>query len=892
MFIPRLFSIAIPWVLGISPALLAQSLTAPPAVTQTLSQAQQNYQGGHYAEAIVLWTQALQTPNLSVSQQSQIYGYLAQSYAYQGQWSNADTALKTGFALLQPLPSNPEIQSLKAQLLTTQSLILSEQGQWDAALSRLQEASQYYAELEDQLGLLRTQLNQAQILKRQGNLQGALNLLTLIQNTIVSLVDSQVDFPVDSPLKAAIDLELGTVQRLLGHYPEAQETLQRSETLFATLHSPVNQTAALIALGDTARDQLPRLNQHLQSLQQEIALVPPNSRGASDLQTRSNQVGTRQQSTSQNALSFYRQAREMAPTLTLELQALTQEFQVLLDTERVRSVPNWSPVDSLRQRIQDQLLQLPPSFSSLYTRLNLAEGLLKLHQEDGTRLPRKETAQFLATTLQTAKSLGDERAEAQTLGQLALLYEQQQQWVEAQRLTIQALKLTQEHPDLAYPLYWQLGRSQLAQGQADQAIDSYTQSIQLLESLRSDLTSASPDVRYSFRESVEPIYRQLVSLLLSTDTPQHPEAENLIQARNLIESLQVAELVNFFQVDCDLSSLASIDELDTASAVIYPIILSDRLEVIVKLPGQPLQHYSSPLRSPRLMGMVTLLRQEISSSAFSQRYLTLAQELYDAIVRPVEPSLAAQNIQNLVFVLDGPLRNLPMSVLHDGSQFLVEKYAIALTPGLQLFEPEPLREKKLRTLVGGLTEARQNFAALPNVQAEIDTIQQQIPGEVLLNETFLKKSLSDEINANAFPLVHLATHGEFGSTAEDTFILTWDDRIDVNELSAMLQRGNVGDKAIELLILSACQTATGDDRAALGLAGIAVRSGARSTLASLWYISDEATSVLMSKLYESLSQQNMTKAEAVRQAQLELLRNPQYANPYYWAPFVLVGNWL
>jgi CHAT domain-containing protein len=886
MFILRLFSIATPWFLATasSPALLAESLPTPPAITQTVSQAQQYYQDGDYTEAIALWTQALQTPNLSVSQQSQIYGYLAQSYAYQGQWKNANTTLKSGFALLQSLPSNSEIQSLEAQLLTTESLIFSEQGQWDTALGRLEEAYQRYADLEDQSGLLRTQLNQAQILKRQGNLQGALKLLTVTQKTIAS--------EADLPLKAALNLELGTVQRLLGHYSEAQETLQQSETLFATLDSPVKRTAALIALGDNARDQLPRLNQYLQSLQQQIALVPPNSRGASDLQTRSNHVGTRQQNISQDALSLYRQAHDTAPTLTLQLQALTQEFQVMLDTERIRSVPDWIAVDSLRQSIQDQLLQLPPSVSSLYTRLNLAEGLLKLHQDDGTSLTRKETAQFLATTLQTAKSVGDVRAEAQTLGQLALLYEQKQQWSEAQRLNIQALQLTQEHPDLAYPLYWQLGRSQVAQGQVDQAIESYTQSIQLLESLRSDLTSASADVRYSFRESIEPIYRQLVSLLLSTDTPKHPKGKNLIQARNLIESLQVAELVNFFQVDCDLSNLASIDELDSESAVIYPIILSDRLEVIVKLPGQPLQNYSTSLKSSQLLFMINWLQQGISTSGSPQRYLTSAQRLYDAIVRPVEPSLAAQKIKNLVFVLDGPLRNLPMSVLHDGSHFLVEKYAIALTPGLQLFQPEPLREKQLRILVGGLTEARQNFSALPNVQAEIDTIQQKIPSEVLLNETFLQKSLSDEINANAFPLVHLATHGEFGSTPEDTYILTWDDRIDVNELSALLQRGNVGDKAIELLILSACQTATGDDRAALGLAGIAVRSGARSTLASLWYISDEATSVLMGKLYESLSQQNMTKAEAVRQAQLALLNNPQYANPYYWAPFVLVGNWL
>ncbi|MGA1410376.1 MAG: CHAT domain-containing protein [Prochlorotrichaceae cyanobacterium] len=884
MFIPRLFSIAIPWVLSTAPALLAQNLPTEPEPSPQLSQAQQSYQNGNYAEAIGLWTQALQSDRLSTRQQTQVQSYLAQTYAYQGQWQKAHTALTSGFDLLQTLPDTPDTQSLAATLLTTESFILSEQGQWDAALSRLQEAYHRYEQIPDQTGLLRTQLNQAQILKRQGNIQQALKLLTTAQKTI--------DPQPNSPLKAAIYLELGTIQRSLGLYTEAQETLAQSETLFAELNAPSNQTAALMALGDNARDQLPRLNQRLRSFQQQIAFAPPNSRGSSEIQTRSAQVKTQQENASQDALGFYRQASETAPTSTLQVKALTQEFLATLALESVRPVPNWSSLESLRERIQRQLPQLPPSLTSVYTRLNLAEGLLQLQQNAATGFGEQEIVQFLATTLQDARSLGDPRAEAQVLGQLGLIYEQQQQWGDAQRLTTEALNLAQAHPDLAYPLYWQLGRSQVAQGQVNEAIDSYTQSIQLLESLRSDLTSASPDVRYSFRESVEPVYRQLVSLLLSTDTSQHPKAKNLIQARSLIESLQIAELVNFFQVDCDLSSLASIDELDPESAVIYPIILSDRLEVIAKLPGQPLQHYSSTLSASRLMGMTNLLRQEISSDAFSRRYLSLAQGFYDSIIRPLEPSLAANGIQNLVFVLDGPLRNLPMAVLHDGSQFLVEKYAIALTPGLQLFQPQPLQEKTLRTLVGGLTEARQNFEALPNVQLEVDAIQQQTPSEVLLNDTFLEKSLAEEIKANAFPIVHLATHGEFGSTAEDTFILTWDDRVDVNELSELLQQGNVGDKAIELLIFSACRTAVGDDRAALGLAGIAVRSGARSTLASLWYISDEATSVLMSKLYESLSQQNMTKAEAVRQAQLELLRNPQYENPYYWAPFVLVGNWL
>jgi CHAT domain-containing protein len=142
-------------------------------------------------------------------------------------------------------------------------------------------------------------------------------------------------------------------------------------------------------------------------------------------------------------------------------------------------------------------------------------------------------------------------------------------------------------------------------------------------------------------------------------------------------------------------------------------------------------------------------------------------------------------------------------------------------------------------------------------------------------------------------VVHLATHGQFSSKAEDTFILTWDDRINIKQLNNVLKTRDLTESSIiELLVLSACQTAVGDKRAALGLAGMAVRAGARSTLASLWSVNDAATASFMIKFYQNLADNKVTKAEAVRRAQLSLLQNPDYSHPYFWAPFILVGNWL
>ncbi|NES66195.1 MAG: CHAT domain-containing protein, partial [Okeania sp. SIO2D1] len=137
------------------------------------------------------------------------------------------------------------------------------------------------------------------------------------------------------------------------------------------------------------------------------------------------------------------------------------------------------------------------------------------------------------------------------------------------------------------------------------------------------------------------------------------------------------------------------------------------------------------------------------------------------------------------------------------------------------------------------------------------------------------------------------------SNVEDTFILTWDDRINVEELRSMIQSGVQQTRPVELLVLSACRTATGDERATLGLAGVAVRAGARSTIASLWYVSDEATAVLMKNLYEQLIDPKITKAEALRRAQRKILRdaqarevNSEFEHPYFWSTFVLIGNWL
>ncbi|NEO98262.1 MAG: CHAT domain-containing protein [Symploca sp. SIO2E9] len=507
-------------------------------------------------------------------------------------------------------------------------------------------------------------------------------------------------------------------------------------------------------------------------------------------------------------------------------------------------------------------------------------------------------AQILAKAVSEARVLQDKRAEAYALGQLGYLYENYKQWQQAKELTQQALLIAVESnaQDIAISWQWQLGRILAEQGLVTEAIKAYNQAFETLSRLRGDLVALNPEVGFAFRERVEPIYRQLVQLLLKND----PSQANLQRAREVIEALQLAELNNFFREICFDAQPQQIDQVDSKAAVFYSIILPEGLAVILSLPGKPLYYYSTTLVSDSNQDASVLLERTfddlfatLNPFISSPEPLRPHQQLYDWLIRRAEKQLQNSGVKTLVFVLDGVLRGIPIAALHNRQQYLIEKYNLALTPGLQLLPPRALTPEQLETLAGGVSEARQGFSALPGVIEEVEQIAKLVPADVLLNQDFTRNRLEVKIDSAPFPVVHLATHGQFSSQAEKTFLLTWDGRINVKDLDQLLQvRERQNKRPIELLILSACQTAAGDKRAALGLAGVALRSGARSTMATLWSVQDNSTTQLMTQLYAALNQPGITKAEALRQAQLSLLKSPQYQHPFYWSAFVLVGNWL
>ncbi|MGE5660415.1 MAG: CHAT domain-containing protein [Actinomycetota bacterium] len=813
--------------------------------TPLLEQGRTFYQSGRFAEAAEVWQQVA---NESEQQGdplklAQCLNYLALAYQELGQWQQATTAIAKSLNLIQQVGTNhKETTLLFAKALNTQGSIQLGTGQTETAFDTWKQAEAAYTKAGDEMGALGSKINQAQAMQTLGMYRRAQAMLEQLNQTLQAQSDSL--------LKATGLRSLGVALSVVGDLGKAEAVLKQSLVISQQLNNSLESSAILFSLGNTARTQ----------------------------------------KKFDEALAYYQQATMATRSTTAKLEATLNQISLFIETQQLAKAAQLLP------EIYTQVANLPPSRTSVYLRVSWAHNSLTLAnlQEVGKS---QAVLEILTTAVQQSRMLKDPRAESSALGELGLLYQQKKQWEDASNLTQKALLISQgiNAPDLAARWQWQLGQILKKKGDLKGAIAAYIEAVNTLQSLRSDLVAINPDVQFSFRESVEPVYRQLVGLLLQPNAQNSATVpvQNLQQARQLIEALQLAELDNFFREACLNAKPQQIDQVDPTAAVIYPIILPDRLEVILSLPGKPLQHYTTQLPQTVVEKDLDQLLEAFNPVFSSPERLRLSQKVYDWLIRPAEVDLANSAIKTLVFVLDGSLRNLPMAALYDGKQYLVEKYSIALAPGLQLLAPRSLVRGQFKALTAGLTEPRQGFSALPGVKLEVNQISSEVPSQVFLDRDFTEINLQKQLRGTSYPVIHLATHGQFSSNPEETFILTWDNKIKVKEFESLLRsREQSQTNPIELLVLSACQTAAGDKRAALGLAGVAVRSGARSTLATLWSVKDQSTADFMTEFYRDIISPGMSKAEAIRQAQLALLKNPQFQHPFYWAPFILVGNWL
>jgi CHAT domain-containing protein len=330
------------------------------------------------------------------------------------------------------------------------------------------------------------------------------------------------------------------------------------------------------------------------------------------------------------------------------------------------------------------------------------------------------------------------------------------------------------------------------------------------------------------------------------------------------------------------------------TAILYPIPLDSQLAVLINVNGKIYQQ-KLQVTSDELNETALKLRANLQTRPHN-RFLLQSQQLYQWLIAPFEKLLADNQVDTLVIVPDGNLRMIPFSTLHDGKHFLIEKYALSITPGLTLVNPQHVNWNDSQILLVGLSEEVQGHSALPNVEKELENIKKiagKIPSTRLLNKDYSFKNFREHIKQNEYSVIHLATHGEFESDPEHTYLLTYHEKMRMNDLQNAIGLGRFRDKQLELLTLSACKTAVGDEKSALGLAGVAVKAGARSAIATLWYVDDEATSIAISEFYQQLFlNPGFSKAKALQETQKKLIKIKRYWHPSYWGPFLLIGNWL
>jgi CHAT domain-containing protein len=827
------------------------------------------YQTGDYQSAIDRWQTALQAypPGESSSDQATVHENLARAYQQLGQPSAAIDAWAAAEAIYRQLGQAQQV----GRMLTEQAQVYLSLGQQRRAIALLC------------LPKTETAVDDCEP-------SSALPIATAANDTLGRV--------------AALG-SLGEAYRLQGDYPEAQKFL--------------DQGLALARDAEYGQFEVPMLNSlgSISSRQAQISFRRAEGANQTGLEDIAREVSQEADAYEATAQKYFEEALASAQRQA----SLAGEFQTRLNLLPIyRRQDDSAAIANTRQRLGKLIDQLPASRDVAYGAIALGRS----YQPVGSAFrcvisgSEAQAKAWLEQGAAIAAQISDYRAESFALGELGHLAECQGDLTTAMTLTQQAqVKATQGlgSADSLYLWQWQAGRIYRQQGKTADALASYNQSIATLDSIRTEILVADQDVQFDFRDTIEPVYRELIDLQLATVSDQQQvvskqdsppsattDASQLEAALVTADSLRLAELQNYFGNDCILSPVAEarVDLLAQSSrtAVISSVVFPDRTALIANIPNQ-LPKLIWIDDSQQLQETVVKFRLGLEESLYTEPFdTTIAEQLYRQIISPLELTLQNAKIDTLVFIHDKFLRSVPMAALHDGQQFLVEKYAVATTPALTLTAPSNLKPDELRALVLGSSQevvvGRRVFPALPSVPAEVESVVSQLPGsKALLDNDFSESGLKQALQDDTFPILHFATHGLFSPDPEDNFIITGQgEKVTFGQLESFIRSGTLGNQQVDLVMLTACETAIGDDRATLGLAGVAIRAGARSAIASLWQADDRATAEITQDFYQFLKDPSLNKAQALQQAQIQAIRSGSNVLPGMWAPLVLVGNWL
>ena len=796
------------------------------------------YQQTKFADSIIYLQKAYENAVQQDNHKQQIKSLNLMSMGYQklGEWQKAKRLINQSTQLIESQTNiNPEIIFLWSQTLNIQGQIEFATGNSQQALLVWQEAQKQAENINDLEGIQGSLINQVTAYASLGEYIKANKILQKLQINLEQTPDSEI--------KLYGLVSLATILQKQGELKQSEILLRKTLLVAEQFMSPMEIENITLILADVLKD-LDKTSE---------------------------------------ALALYEQIINYSSQDELVVKAKLNELAIAIAQKKYRNI------DDSINNIKNEINRLIISRDNLYIHINFVQNLFNLSAQIGKKY-NDDILEVLTQSLVKGEQIKDNIFLAYSYGMLGKLYLQEDRLTEAQQLTNKALLLADQSKMLEVKVLWQgqMGRIYQKRGNLPEAISFYQSAIDNLDSFSRDLYNNNTELQFSFRDSVEPIYRELINLLLSD---KNPSVENIKRAIKIFEQLHIAELKNFFGDGCLIRKSA--EQLqDNTAAIIHPIILADRLVIITSLPNDKYSYHSININQVQLESTLIETRNSLHPTASSHTRKRLTKQLYDWLIVPIEDELQQSDISSLIFTLDGVMRNFPMASLYDGQKYLIENYAIALMPiRVDLLDPNPWQTEKLNILIGGLSESRQGFTSLPSVEKEIVEIASLSPSKILFNQNFTENNLTELVATTSFPILHLATHGQFSSQQEDTFLVTWDETINIKELETLIKSRNT-QQAIELLILSACQTAIGDKRAALGLAGLAMRSGARSVVATLWSVNDESTAEFMVHFYQELQKTEISKSEALRQAQMKLIQSPTYSHPYYWAPFVMLGNWL
>lgn len=436
----------------------------------------------------------------------------------------------------------------------------------------------------------------------------------------------------------------------------------------------------------------------------------------------------------------------------------------------------------------------------------------------------------------------------------------------------------------------------LADARPDRRATLVAQAYRALEAIRPILPLTDGLTEEStFASQMRPVFEAAVAAQLAE---AGSDSARIASVQRIVETYREAELQSAFGANC----VPSRDPVDPATlrageVLLYPILVDDRVELLFVAGGDGGTARFSRLATtmPITRRAVAQLVDDMTSSVVNggdDRWKEAAHTLYDLLIKPIEARL--QPGGTLVIVPDGPLRALPFAALIDGNdKFLIERTRLALAPALAYSQPGRDRSGRALKVVAVALQREVDlpggrFAKLAGTRDE--ALAAAGPGGTVI-EDFREADLRRALGRGRVDVLHLATHAAFNGRSDRSFIVANGEAIPLSDLRGLIGESRTRGDDLDLLVLSACETAVGDDLASMGLAGAAVQSGAESAIASLWSVNDTGTVALMKGFYDRYRSGD-SKAAALRQAQLALIaRGDDLSHPSIWAAFTLLGGW-